>query len=70
MSSRINRSKRLEAGIQNVQTTRLLSLIEKFKDTPILLVGGLMLDHYVWGKVETISQEAPVVVVQVTDESE
>ncbi len=47
----------------------LLNLIDSFKDTPILLVGDVMLDHYVWGKVERISPEAPVVVVQVTEES-
>jgi rfaE bifunctional protein kinase chain/domain len=52
------------------QTERLLSLIDQFKDTPILLVGDMMLDHYVWGKVDRISPEAPVVVVQVTEESE
>jgi len=52
------------------KVSELLSIIEKFKDTPILLVGDLMLDHYVWGKVDRISPEAPVVVVEVTEESE
>jgi len=54
----------------SAKTQVLLSLIDKFQDTPILLIGDLMLDHYVWGKVDRISPEAPVVVVQVTEESE
>jgi rfaE bifunctional protein kinase chain/domain len=32
------------------------------------VVGDLMLDHFVWGRVERISPEAPVPVVQVTKE--
>jgi len=59
-----------KAEIRLTQSERLLSLIDRFQDTPILLVGDMMLDHYVWGKVERISPEAPVVVVQVTEESE
>ena len=59
-----------KAEIRLTQSERLLSLIDKFQNTPILLVGDMMLDHYVWGKVERISPEAPVVVVQVTEESE
>lgn len=44
----------------------LLGIIEKIKDLPVLVVGDIMLDRYIWGKVERISQEAPVPVVQVT----
>ena len=43
-------------------------IIEKFKDVHILVVGDLMMDHYVWGKVERISPEAPVPVVAVKRE--
>src|SRR5258708_40335343 len=35
----------------------------------ILVVGDLMLDEFVWGKVGRISPEAPVPVVEVTGES-
>ena len=35
----------------------------------ILVVGDLMLDEFLWGKVSRISPEAPVPVVQVTGES-
>lgn len=47
----------------------LLSLIDALEDVPILVIGDLILDHYIWGKVDRISPEAPVVVVQVTEES-
>ena len=35
----------------------------------ILVIGDLMLDEFVWGKVGRISPEAPVPVVEVTGES-
>jgi rfaE bifunctional protein kinase chain/domain len=38
------------------------------KDKKILVVGDIMLDHYVVGEVERISPEAPVPIVHVDDE--
>ena len=38
-------------------------LLERFKDKKILVIGDFMLDEYVEGKVERISPEAPVPVV-------
>jgi D-beta-D-heptose 7-phosphate kinase/D-beta-D-heptose 1-phosphate adenosyltransferase len=35
----------------------------------ILVVGDMMLDHYLWGKCERISPEAPVQVVDIQRES-
>ena len=35
----------------------------------VLVAGDLMLDHFIWGRVERISPEAPVPVVHVTSES-
>ncbi|MDX9796500.1 MAG: hypothetical protein RBT24_06710, partial [Arcobacteraceae bacterium] len=35
----------------------------------ILVVGDLMIDHYLWGKCERISPEAPVQVVDVQKET-
>ncbi len=43
----------------------LLETLEKMEDTPVLVVGDLLLDRYTWGKVDRISPEAPVPVVQV-----
>jgi D-beta-D-heptose 7-phosphate kinase/D-beta-D-heptose 1-phosphate adenosyltransferase len=36
-----------------------------FNTAAILVVGDIMLDRYIWGKVRRISPEAPVPVVQV-----
>jgi D-beta-D-heptose 7-phosphate kinase/D-beta-D-heptose 1-phosphate adenosyltransferase len=43
--------------------------IEHFPKAAVLVVGDLMLDHYIWGKVSRISPEAPVPVVHVDSES-
>ena len=43
-------------------------LFSKFKNTGILVIGDLMIDRYIWGKVKRISPEAPVPVVEVTKE--
>lgn len=38
-------------------------LLNAFPTTPIIVVGDLMLDHYLWGDATRISPEAPVPVV-------
>jgi rfaE bifunctional protein kinase chain/domain len=43
----------------------LMTTLEKITGLPVLVVGDLILDRYVWGKVERISPEAPVPVVDV-----
>ena len=48
---------------------QLQEIIQRFPDQPILVVGDLMLDRFVWGRVERISPEAPVPVVEVERES-
>ena len=48
---------------------KLMNFIEKFKDKNILVIGDVMLDKSIWGDVERISPEAPVQVVEVTEES-
>lgn len=48
---------------------RLLALLRRFPRVRLLVVGDLMLDQFIWGRVERISPEAPVPVVQVTGES-
>lgn len=44
-------------------------LFKKFGRTGILVIGDLMIDQYVWGRVKRISPEAPVPVVEVTEEN-
>ncbi len=43
--------------------------IDEFKKVKALVIGDLMIDEYLWGKVERISPEAPVPVVCVTGET-
>jgi len=44
-------------------------ILSRFKDRNILVIGDIILDHYIWGRVSRISPEAPVPVVEVTKES-
>jgi len=44
---------------------KLLGIIKKFNKARILVVGDIMIDHYVYGTVSRISPEAPVPVVNV-----
>lgn len=44
----------------------LMGAVEKIKEKRILVVGDIMLDRYLWGKVHRISPEAPVPVVDLT----
>lgn len=44
----------------------LTNLLTKFKSTKVLVVGDIMIDSYLWGKVNRISPEAPVPVVAVS----
>lgn len=41
-------------------------LFKEFKKLNVLIVGDVMLDAYLWGKVERISPEAPVPIVTIT----
>lgn len=45
--------------------SRLNQVFERFQALNVLVIGDLMLDAYTWGKVQRISPEAPVPVVQV-----
>ncbi len=48
---------------------RLEQLLDRAPSKRITVIGDLMLDEFVWGKVGRISPEAPVPVVEVTGES-
>jgi rfaE bifunctional protein kinase chain/domain len=47
---------------------RLARLVGGFGRVRVLVVGDLMLDRFIWGRVERISPEAPVPVVHVQEE--
>src|SRR5438128_6571752 len=41
----------------------LIDLVQGLQQPRILVVGDVMLDRYVWGDAERISQEAPVILL-------
>src|SRR5690349_181378 len=47
----------------------LKDIILRIPRTKVLVIGDLMLDEFVWGRVRRISPEAPVPVVNVTKQS-
>ncbi|HYY14773.1 MAG TPA: PfkB family carbohydrate kinase [Chthoniobacterales bacterium] len=52
-----------------MNSRRLEQILDRAPAKRLLVLGDLMLDEFVWGKVGRISPEAPVPVVQVTAES-
>src|SRR5207253_7908915 len=48
---------------------RVEQVLNRFPGKAILILGDVMLDEFIWGKVRRISPEAPVPVVEVTDET-
>jgi rfaE bifunctional protein kinase chain/domain len=46
----------------------VLNILEEFKRLSVLVVGDVILDRYIFGKVERISPEAPVPIVEVQRE--
>src|SRR5260370_42550635 len=49
--------------------TDLTALLDRARGRAVLVIGDLMLDHFVIGRVDRISPEAPVPVVQFDHES-
>src|ERR687886_194749 len=43
----------------------LKDIFRAFDDLKVLIIGDVMIDSYLWGKVERISPEAPVPIVHV-----
>lgn len=52
-----------------ISIKRARALIKGFKNVKALVIGDLIMDHFIWGKVKRISPEAPVPVVEVSSES-
>src|SRR5438034_1089990 len=49
--------------------SRVEQILNRFSGKTILIIGDLMLDEFIWGKVCRISTEAPVPVVEVSEET-
>ena len=45
----------------------LNEIFDNFSGLKALIVGDVMVDSYIWGKVERISPEAPVPVISITN---
>lgn len=50
-------------------TKKLREAINAFPNANILVIGDIIVDHFIWGSVSRISPEAPVPVVNVTKEN-
>ena len=48
----------------------LSSYIDNFKNVRVLVIGDIMLDRFMYGKVERISPEAPVPIFKFSHEKE
>ncbi|TRZ74531.1 MAG: D-glycero-beta-D-manno-heptose-7-phosphate kinase [Deltaproteobacteria bacterium] len=48
---------------------RALEIIKNFPRSKVLVVGDIMVDHFIWGKVARISPEAPVPVVEIQSDT-
>lgn len=55
--------------MQEIDYQKLRDAVAKFPDARILVIGDIILDHFIWGTVTRISPEAPVPVVNVTHEN-
>jgi rfaE bifunctional protein kinase chain/domain len=53
-----------DIALRAVDRQRALDAVRRFAGVPVLIVGDLMLDHFVFGRVNRISPEAPVPVVE------
>jgi rfaE bifunctional protein kinase chain/domain len=58
----------MTGSVPNLPLKGLRQLLERTASMKVLVVGDLMLDRYLWGKVERISPEAPVPIVDVARE--
>src|ERR1700761_4722611 len=50
-------------------TDKVRSIQQSAKKPVILVIGDLMIDHYIWGSATRLSPEAPVPIVNVKKES-
>ena len=49
-----------------IEMGELTQVLQLFKGKKVVVVGDLMLDHYLWGQVDRISPEAPVPIVDIS----
>lgn len=54
---------------KKVRKQKALKIIANFERSGVLVIGDMMMDHFIWGKVSRISPEAPVPVVDIQKDS-
>src|ERR1044072_4192221 len=50
----------------SIKKDRIREIFKSFDDLNVLIIGDVMIDSYLWGKVSRISPEAPVPIVAVS----
>lgn len=58
-----------DPAVPPFSSRKLQAYLHKFSQARILVIGDLIVDHYIWGKVHRVSPEAPVPVVHVQSET-
>ena len=54
--------------MKTLPTKRVQQLLQSIRDLRVLVVGDVMLDQFIYGRVSRISPEAPVPIVRVVRE--
>ncbi|MBP9650587.1 MAG: hypothetical protein KBE00_07200 [Syntrophaceae bacterium] len=55
--------------MRGIARKKALEIIKNYPRSGVLVVGDVMVDHFIWGRVSRISPEAPVPVVDVQKDS-
>ena len=55
--------------MKTIKAKRLASIVRQFSKAKILIIGDIIMDQFIWGKVTRISPEAPVPVVNINRET-
>jgi D-beta-D-heptose 7-phosphate kinase/D-beta-D-heptose 1-phosphate adenosyltransferase len=53
--------------MHQIKPEKLNKILESFPSRRIIVIGDIMLDEYLWGKVQRISPEAPVPIVEINN---
>src|SRR5436189_4884362 len=56
-------------SVTDSDRSTLRSIVDRFGGRRVAVLGDVMVDRYLWGRVDRISPEAPVPVVEVERES-
>jgi D-glycero-beta-D-manno-heptose-7-phosphate kinase len=52
-----------------MEKNKLIKILGRLKNTKVMVIGDIMVDKFVWGKVSRISPEAPVPIVEIEKET-